>query len=303
MSHAPSLSRTAAFATLAALAFFACDGDDSTRAAFDAGPLPDVGSSADGSLSPDAPAGDGATGAETGTYDSGFRSDGGGYDTGTTDASQTPTLKCDGVVEFGEYGSSAHQQAAAPSQVWYMTWDAQNLYVAITSAKISEAAILYLSSALGVADAGADASADAGDDSGADAGADAGAPAGQLYDGTRLAHIGFPPKLVVYAKDGYNEYRTADAAGTWSAAQSNKLQVCSAGTAREIVIPWSVLTSATRPPSFAWVSYLTSSTGYVYGQLPTDNPGMTIGTSAQYPWFYAVPDTATSTPFTDKRSN
>jgi hypothetical protein len=192
-----------------------------------------------------------------------------------------------------------------------MTWDDQKLYLAVSGANVAEASIVYLSGPLAPSDAGADASddgstdaaADAGADAGTDAGADAGMPVGYAYDGTKLAHIGFAPKLVVYAKSTYNEYRTTDSTGSWSAAQSGTIQVCvGGGTTREFAIPWTYVATA-RPPSFAWVSYLTSAAGFAYGALPSDNPAGAIGTSAAYPWFYDVRDATVITPFANKQSN
>ena len=40
--------------------------------------------------------------------------------------------------------------------------------------------------------------------------------------------------------------------------------------------------------AFGWFGLVTSSGGFVYGQVPTDNPGGAIGTNATYPFYYLV---------------
>ena len=55
----------------------------------------------------------------------------------------TPTI--DGSISTGEYGTNNQlSNAGNTGQTWYMTWDANNLYVAIVNANLSEGAVLYV---------------------------------------------------------------------------------------------------------------------------------------------------------------
>ena len=55
----------------------------------------------------------------------------------------TPTI--DGNIASGEYGTNNQlNNAGNTGQTWYMTWDANNLYVGIVNANVSEGAVLYI---------------------------------------------------------------------------------------------------------------------------------------------------------------
>lgn len=69
---------------------------------------------------------------------------------------------------------------------------------------------------------------------------------------------------------------------------------------RELAIPWTAL-GGPRPAAFLFFAYLTSSGGYVYGEIPGENPGAFIGTTAAYANYFAVASTAngaSTPPFT-----
>ena len=178
--------------------------------------------------------------------------------------SQWRTANVDGIVESGEYGNTANgtnQIGTNTSQTWYMTWDSTNLYVGITNANLSEAAVIYI---------GAGGS---------------GTTTGENYDGTSFSSLPFQAQFVTYFKDGYNEYRKSSG-GAWSGPTSNAETYASNSSSgpntREIAIPWSAVTGGGIPSQFNFFGYLTSSGGYVYGQVPNDNTGAFIGTGAQY---------------------
>ncbi|HEX3685445.1 MAG TPA: alpha-amylase family glycosyl hydrolase [Bryobacteraceae bacterium] len=194
--------------------------------------------------------------------------------------SQWKTANVDGIIESGEYGNTANgtnQIGTNTSQTWYMTWDATNLYVGITNANLSEAAVIYIGTG------------------------GSGTTTGENYDGTGFSSLPFAAQFVTYFKDGYNEYRTSSG-GAWSGPTSNAETYASNSSSgpntREIAIPWSAVTGGGIPSQFNFFGYLTSSGGYVYGEVPNDNTGGTIGTSAQYTQYYAVTNTGngTSTP-------
>lgn len=188
---------------------------------------------------------------------------------------QWATPSVDGAIEAGEYGNN-NSTGTSTAQTWYMTWDQSNLYVGITNANLAEAAVIYIGTG------------------------GTGTTAGQTYDNTGFSSLPFPAQFVTYFKDGYREYRTSNGGG-WSNPTANFGAYASNsgnGNTRELAIPWSAITGSGLPAQFDFFGYLTSSGGYVYGQVPNDNPGQTIGTSATYTQYYAVASTAngSSTP-------
>ncbi len=79
-----------------------------------------------------------------------------------------------------------------------------------------------------------------------------------------------------------------------------------AGNVRELSIPWSAITGGGRPAAFNFFAYATSSSGSVYGQVPTENASGAIGTSATYRQYYKVRDTGNGTstmPFSTNSSD
>src|SRR6201996_6970793 len=200
--------------------------------------------------------------------------------------SQWRTANVDGIIESGEYGNTANgtnQIGTNTSQTWYMTWDATNLYVGITNANLSEGAVIYIGTG------------------------GSGTTTGENYDGTGFASLPFPAQFVTYFKDGYNEYRTSSGGG-WSGGTANAETYASNSNSgpntREIAIPWSAVTGGGIPSQFNFFGYLTSSGGYVYGQVPNDNPQATIGTSATYTQYYGITNTGNGTstaPFSNEQ--
>ncbi len=187
-------------------------------------------------------------------------------------SAQWTTATVDGVIQAGEYGNTSNgtnQIGTNTSQTWYMTWDAVNLYVGITNANLAEGAVIYIGTG------------------------GSGATSGEDYDGTSFSSLPFPAQFVTYVKDGYREYRTYSG-GSWSGPTSGYGAYASNGNGnvREVAIPWSAVTGGGGiPASFNFFGYLTSSGGYVYGQVPNDNSGMNIGTSATYTQYYSVSNT------------
>lgn len=184
----------------------------------------------------------------------------------------------DGTIAANEYGvhiNGQNQQGTSSSQIWYMTWDATNLYVAISASNTAEAAVLYLDkNPLTPINGGTNAD---------------GTAVGFNYDGASFANLQSRADLVVYFKDGYREHRTANGANGWSAATATFGSYASNSGAREVAIPW--VTIGGKPASFAWFGYLTSSGGFVYAPVPTENGTGPIGTVARYERYYIVNNT------------
>jgi signal transduction histidine kinase len=189
---------------------------------------------------------------------------------------RTPVI--DGVITPGEYGNN-NTVGTNTAQNWYMTWDATNLYVGITKANLSEGAVIYI---------GPNPQSDPKCCNDSD-----GNLTGFTYDNTNFASLPFRAKFVTYYKDDYREYRNSDGSGGWTGAIANYGQYASgAGNVREIAIPWSAINqNGGLPTHFVFFGYLTSSRGYVYGQVPNDNPGVFIGTGATYTQYYNISNT------------
>jgi hypothetical protein len=180
------------------------------------------------------------------------------------------TPPCSGTIDPTQYGGSNYQTTSG-TQNWYMTWDATNLYVAVDTADVTEASVIYVGfSGMGIT-------------------------AAQTYDSTG-GTLAFAADGVVYAKSTYQEARTANAdAGMWSAANTSAIMFCGTGTTRQEVIPWTALGATGIPSSFRFLAYVTSGAGFVYGQLPTTNPGGAVGTSATFNHDFYVASTADGT--------
>lgn len=194
------------------------------------------------------------------------------------DAGPPPVV--DGTIAPAEYGAHVDGQnkqaspGTAPTTTWYMTWSDTHLYVAVTAANVAEGLVLYVDHAPGGTD---------------------GSLTGNAYDGTRIASLPVHADFVAYVKSSYQEYRTADGANGWSPPTTTGITVAGTGNVREIAIPWTAIRPAGRPTSFAWLGYVTSPGGYVYGPMPTTNAGGNIGTSATYAAFYRVLDATPGT--------
>lgn len=194
----------------------------------------------------------------------------------------TPTI--DGTISPNEYGvhtEGQNQKGTTTTQTWYMTWDNTNLYVAVTNANLAEGAVLAIDrNPLSPPNGGSDAD---------------GTLNALNYDSTSIGTLPFRADFRTYFKDGYRDYQTANGANGWNFGASNFGNYASSGTGnvREFSIPWSAITGGSRPASFLFVAYLSSSGGYIYGQLPEGNSG----TNSPGNWnrYYAVVNTNNGT--------
>ncbi|HYV72632.1 MAG TPA: hypothetical protein VFB24_00100 [Candidatus Binatia bacterium] len=114
----------------------------------------------------------------------------------------TPTI--DGQINPpNEYGTNNQlNNAGITGQTWYMTWDANNLYVGIVNANIYEGGVLYIK-------------ANPQNPPTCCSNAD-GNLSGFNYDNEQFTSLPFRATFVTYFKNGYREYRTADGFGNWS---------------------------------------------------------------------------------------
>ncbi len=181
----------------------------------------------------------------------------------------TPTI--DGNIAPGEYGTNnSLANAGNTSQTWYMTWDANNLYVGIVNANLAEGAVIYV----------------AGNPQNPPtccSNPTAISPASTTTN--RFRRVAFSCEI----RDLCQRLATESIAtlmATAAGLRRHRTTVirdnASNGNTREVAIPWSAITGgAGIPSSFVFFGYLTSSGGYIYGQVPTDNNiGAFAGTSA-----------------------
>lgn len=176
----------------------------------------------------------------------------------------TPTQN--GVITAGEYGThtNGQNQQADGGTIYYMAWDANNLYVAYAGTNYNEAAVLYLDiDPVIPVNGGTNANGSI-----------------QGYYTYERNHMmqPFRADFALYYKNGYHEYRLDDGAGYWGAAVSNTLAVgTNAGSNTvEIAIPWNTITGGGRPAQFNWFTYKVYDYGPgingIYNALPLGNP-------------------------------
>ncbi|WP_344816844.1 T9SS sorting signal type C domain-containing protein [Flavobacterium cheonanense] len=183
-----------------------------------------------------------------------------------------PTIN--GTIAAGEYG--VHTNGSNQQGNTYLTWDDNNLYVAVASSNTAEAFVLYLDK---------DPQIPVNDGTNAN-----GTNVGFNYDNTSFAELQYRADLVLYVKNNYREYRTADGSNGWTGPTSGFGSYAeTGGNTREFSIPWSAVGG--KPAAFNFFSYVTSAGGFVFGQTPTENAGGNIGTGARYSRYYTVSST------------
>ena len=194
-------------------------------------------------------------------------------DISVTSSLLAPTIN--GTITAGEYGTHVNgvNQQNNGAATTFMNWDATNLYIAVDGSTVGESFVLYLDrNSLVPINSGTNAN---------------GTNIGFNYDNTSFAELPFRADLVLYVKNNYREYRTADGSNGWSAPTAAFGSYADNGTTiREFAIPWSSIGGI--PASFNFYNYVTSAGGFVYAQTPTENAGGTIGTSARYSRYYTV---------------
>ena len=210
----------------------------------------------------------------------------------------TPVL--DGNIGAGEYGPNStaittfgstenndQNSFNASGGTWYMSWDAQNLYVAKNNGQPDEPTIMYL-------DLDPIVPVTGGDDTN-----------GNIVGTNDQATTPFLPfradvRVYVVRKSSgvdYVEIRRRTGDGKWSDPILNNLSVSAnpAGTTREISLSWATLTGGgSIPPTFNWLGYALSTSGFRYHLAPanSDAEGTNRGNTPIFQYYNTVVSTA-----------
>ena len=126
---------------------------------------------------------------------------------GLSSSAQFTTATMDGVISANEYGvhTNGQNQQTDGGTTYFMCWDANNLYLAFSGSNYNEAGVLYLDyNPVIPVNGGSNAD-----------GTNQGL---YTYDRNHTL-LPFRGDFVLYFKNGYNEYRRADGAGSGAATR------------------------------------------------------------------------------------
>ncbi len=208
----------------------------------------------------------------------------------------SPTPVQDGTINNGEYGihvDGQNQQESAGG-IWFLTWDANNLYLAIQGSAPWDGGVVYL-------DVNPVIPVNGGTDS------DGSLNWSNDYDRTRLVQP-IRSDFKFYFKDSYNEYRYSNGSNDWSSPVTNVITSAAnyVTNSIEIIIPWNTITNGNgRPTSFNWFGYKMYDNGDddngTYHPVPDWNPIFPNNASAgeindiYVPFYYSVINTDNNT--------
>ncbi len=191
-----------------------------------------------------------------------------------------------GTIVGGEYGthSDGANQNTNGGNITFITWDATNLYIAVSGPSAANAPMVFY------LDKDPQVPVNSGTNSN-------GNLTGQSYDNTQHTVLPFRADLVMYVKSGYREYRTANGSGGWSGATTAFGSYGSASTVQEFNIAWSAIGGI--PASFNFFCYNVLNGSSIQGLQPTA-AAVTISTTLRNNRYYTVTSTtngAATAPF------
>lgn len=189
---------------------------------------------------------------------------------------QSVASTVNGSIASGEYGTHTNgQNQQTNGAVWYMTWDDNNLYIALSnlgnSSNSNNRKILFYidKDPLAPINGGSNAN---------------GNLTGFSYSNSNLGTLPFRADCFFSIETGYRQLNTANGSGGWS-ANNTSYGIISFGSSNDVMemsIPWSTITGGgSRPSSFAWTGYVTDGNagGNYFFQMPLENPSGVIGSS------------------------
>ncbi|MFO0359226.1 MAG: GEVED domain-containing protein, partial [Flavobacteriales bacterium] len=181
-----------------------------------------------------------------------------------------------GANEYGTHTNGANQNNNGSLNT-FVSWDATNLYVAVEGANLAQAHVFYI-------DRNPVIPVNGGVNSD-------GTNVGFNYDGASFAELPFRADAVMFVKNDYREFRTANGANGWS-SQTSAFGAYgeNAGTStREYSISWANL-GGFPVGGFNFFCFNVQTGPNVYNTQPTENPGGNIGTGARYSRYFTVTD-------------
>lgn len=203
----------------------------------------------------------------------------------------------DGIPNASEYNGNSFQTFNGGT--WYMTWDANNLYIGKTGGTDYEPAIVYLDldPKLPV-NGGSDAN---GNKRGVDEVLKRIA-APNTQSGV-VPVLPFRADVRVYCgTNGLISISRANGTGGWGPESSANLFVSNSGSSREMVLSWSALTGGgTIPAAFNWFGYASNDQNdqngfqnYRYDLAPKNDDASAYanGATPQFPYYYTIISTA-----------
>ena len=196
---------------------------------------------------------------------------------------KTPVVN--GSVSFGEYGSTTNgtNQISSNGSTVYLTWDANNLYVAITGTSVDWPFIMYVDrDNLSPINSGTTSN---------------GLDYGILFDNTNFSKLPFRADMAIYARTGVFNYYNNNG-GVWSSpltagmTQANN-GLNSSGGVRELSVPWTAM-GGFPTQGFNFFIYSVAGIGgpTVTRTFPSANATGPIGTSARYERNFTVTNPA-----------
>jgi hypothetical protein len=191
---------------------------------------------------------------------------------------RTPVI--DGVINAQqlEYGNNEedHDRRTSGPVTWWITWDADNFYIATSGAPVAEGAVCYFDrNPITPTNGGTNID---------------GNLAGLNFDGARYGTLPFRADFVAYFSTVKREWHTASS-GAWTPPLLGGGTFASVGGQREYGIPWNAISNGNgRLTAFLFFCYGVNSAGSVYGQVPAQNPGGAIGNNATATYFYRIYD-------------
>lgn len=191
-----------------------------------------------------------------------------------------------GTNEYGTHTNGQNQQLSN-SRTWYMTWNDTALFVFVSGAGSGNRVLMYFDvDPITPINGGTSTN---------------GTLTGVSYSNTQLSPLPFRADAFVALETGYRQLNQ-ESGGTFgtgiNATSRTGWSFSNSGSDFEVAIPWSDLTGAGRPSSFAWCGYVTDNNvgGNYFSPVPTENVAGVIGTTGiRYERYYIVNNTGTTT--------
>lgn len=199
--------------------------------------------------------------------------------TATAQGNFLPPPVINGVINAQqlEYGNNEenHDRRTSGPVTWWITWNDSDFFVANRGLGATDGSVCYFDrNPISPVNGGNNID---------------GTLAGLTFGGTvRYGTLPFRADYALFSNStGRQAYQT-DLVGGWTSVGSATHEYATAGNEREHRVPWNAITSGNgRPESFLYFCYAVTGSSVV-GQVPLQNPGGAIGTTATATHFYRI---------------